>query len=85
MSHVVVSNLAYAHPGGDLLFAARLAKRLTPGYGAVDSAEFLWMRTRLVVEHRAGLGQGAVDEEGVDRRAGGAGVQVGRCARRRGG
>ncbi len=26
MSHVVVSNLAYAHPGGDLLFSERLVQ-----------------------------------------------------------
>jgi len=30
MSHVVVSNLAYAHPGGDLLFA-EVSFKITPG------------------------------------------------------
>src|SRR3954471_16396822 len=30
MSHVVVSNLAYAHPGGDLLFS-EVSFRITPG------------------------------------------------------
>ncbi len=30
MSHVAVSNLAYAHPGGDLLFD-RVSFRVTPG------------------------------------------------------
>ena len=30
MSHVVVSNLAYAHPGGDLLFS-QVSFRITPG------------------------------------------------------
>ena len=30
MSHVVVSNLAYAHPGGDLLFS-EVSFKITPG------------------------------------------------------